>query len=225
LSIPGVIVFATGKGGAGKSTLARSLAGHWLTLGHKPAIIDADPQASIVVLHDVDGPMAAVTVREAPEEGAVAEAIEELRSSHGMVLVDTAGFRNRTTIIAMLASDLVLIPLKPSAEDLREAVETYNLIQELNTTPERTGRPIAAHMVLTMTMRGTVIARQVRHELETVGYPLLKAELMHRVAYPEAATRGLAPSLIEPEGAAARDLAAIAKEIGKLSDGDAVKAA
>ena len=38
----GVITLATSKGGAGKSTLARSLAAHWLTVGHKPALIDAD---------------------------------------------------------------------------------------------------------------------------------------------------------------------------------------
>jgi hypothetical protein len=31
-------------------------------------------------------------------------------------------------------------------------------------------------MILTMTMRGTVIARHVRSQLEAAGYPLLEAD-------------------------------------------------
>ena len=40
----GVITLATSKGGVGKSSLGRSLAAHWFTVGHKPALVDADPQ-------------------------------------------------------------------------------------------------------------------------------------------------------------------------------------
>ncbi len=57
------------------------------------------------------------------------------------------------------------------------------------------GRPIKIAMVLTMTMRGTVIARHVREQLGEVGYPLLKGEMLNRVAYPEAGIEGLSPSI------------------------------
>ena len=91
-----------------------------------------------------------------------------------------------------------------------------SLIEEINATPERVDRPIRAVMVLTMTLRGTVIARHVRTQLESAGYPLLKAEMPHRVAYPEAGIDGLSPSIREPDGAAARDIAAIVHEIMEL---------
>jgi len=68
-------------------------------------------------------------------------------------------------------------------------------------------------MVLTMTLRSTLIARHVRRQLEDAGLPLLAAEMAHRVSYPEAGIDGLAPSIIEPDGAAARDIAAIVHEI------------
>ena len=42
-----VITLATSKGGVGKSSLGRSLAAHWFSVGHKPALIDADPQANL----------------------------------------------------------------------------------------------------------------------------------------------------------------------------------
>ncbi len=40
----------------------------------------------------------------------------------------------------------------------------------------------------------------------------------NRVAYPEAGIEGLSPSVIEPDGAAARDIAALVHEIMKLEN-------
>ena len=211
----GVITLATSKGGAGKSTLARSLAAHWLTVGHKPALIDADPQRTLANRHDPSGKLGPVPLIAEPEER-VAEVIEELRRKQRPVIVDTAGFRNRTTISALVASDLAVIPLKPSAEDVDAAIATYDLITEINATPERAGEPIRIAMVLTMGMQSTVISRHVRSQLEGEGFPLLKAEMTNRVAYPESGIDGLSPIITDPEGAAARDITAIAQELAKL---------
>jgi len=210
-----VITLATPKGGTGKSTLSRGLAAYWFALGRKPALVDADPTETLAKRYNPDGPLGAVPVIAEPEER-VGEVIAELRRRHTPVIVDTAGFRNRTNITALVATDLALIPLKPAIEDVDAAVATYGLIQEINATPERAGRPIRAAMVLTMTLRGTVIARHVRTQLESAGYPLLKAEMPHRVAYPEAGIEGLSPSIVEPDGAAARDIAAIVHEIMEI---------
>jgi chromosome partitioning protein len=122
-----------------------------------------------------------------------------------------------------VATDLALIPLKPAVEDIDGAVSTYRLIQEVNDTEERAGRPIRAVMMLTMTTYGTVISRHVRHELTAAGYPLLTAEMVHRVAYPEAGIGGLSPTNVEPDGPAARDIAAIAHEIMALEKPEAMK--
>ncbi|MGD0108622.1 MAG: ParA family protein [Rhodopila sp.] len=213
----GVITLATSKGGAGKSTLARSLAAHWFALGHRPALVDADPQRSLANRYDPKGKFKGVPVVAEPEER-VSEVIEELRTRHAPVIVDTAGFRNRTTIGALVATDLAIIPLKPAVEDVDAAIATFDLIEEINKTEEREGRPIKVVMVLTMTMRGTVIARHVRLQLNSAGYPLLQTEMPNRVAYPEAGIEGLSPSTIEPDGAAARDIAALVHEIMKLEN-------
>jgi chromosome partitioning protein len=207
-----VIALATSKGGVGKSTLARGLAAHWLLLGRKPALIDADPMGTLARRYNPQGPLSAVPVIAEPEER-VSEAIEELRMEHSPVIVDTAGFRNRTTISALVLADLVIIPLKPAGEDVDCAIATFDLIREINDTPERSGRPLRTAMILTMTMRGTVIARHVRSQLEEAGYPLIKAEMAHRVAYPEAGIDGLSPAITDPDGAAARDIAAIVHEL------------
>ena len=105
---------------------------------------------------------------------------------------------------------------KRSAEDVDAAIATYDLITEINTTPERAGKAIRIAMVLTMGMQSTVISRHVRSQLEGEGFPLLKAEMTNRVAYPESGIDGLSPIITDPEGAAARDIAAIALELAKL---------
>ncbi len=135
---------------------------------------------------------------------------------HAPVIVDTAGFRNRTAITALVATDLAIISIKPAIEDIEAAAAAYGLIQEINDTPERKGRPIRCVMVLTMTMSATVIARHARTQLTEAGYPLLKAEMANRVAYPEAGIEGLSPSIVAPDGPAARDIAAIARELMNL---------
>jgi chromosome partitioning protein len=211
----GVITLATSKGGVGKSSLGRSLAAHWFTIGHKPALIDADPQRTLAHRYDPNGRMGGIPVIAEPEER-VGEVIEELRQRHMPVIVDTAGFRNRTTIGALVATDLAIIPLKPAAEDVDGAIATYDLIREINETDERQGKPIKIAMILTMTTRGTVIARHVRDQLADAGYPLLKSEMLNRVAYPEAGIDGLSPSVTDPDGAAARDTASIAQELMNL---------
>ena len=213
----GVITLATSKGGAGKTTLARSLAAHWYALGHRPALVDADPQRSLANRHDPAGRLSTLPIIAEPEER-VGDVIEELRARHAPVIVDTAGFRNRTTIGVLVATDIALIPLKPAIEDVDAAIATYDLIQEINQTEEREGRPIKVAMILTMTTHGTVIARHVRLQLTSAGYPLLMAEMSNRVAYPEAGIEGLSPTTVDPDGAAARDITAIAQELMKLEN-------
>lgn len=207
-----VITLATSKGGAGKSTLARNLAAHWMNLGMRVGIIDSDPQGSIISHHDPDGPLKNICVRAEPEEG-VSSLIEEFKETFDYIIVDTGGFRNKTTVRALIATDLAIIPLKPSADDVAVALDMHNLIEELNKTPERSGNPIYYRMILTMTQSGTVIARHVRKELEALGYLLLKAEMYLRVAYPETAISGSSPCVSDPDGPASRDVAQIVKEL------------
>lgn len=209
-----IITLATSKGGVGKSTLARNLAAHWVNLEQKVAIIDADPQGSIINRHDINGPLKKLTVIAEPEE-TVSNVIEEIKKEYSHIIVDTGGFRNRTTIMALIKSDLAIIPLKASADDVAGALETHNLISELNKTPERSSNPIKYRMIITMTQHGIVLAKHVRTELEDLGYLLLKPEMYHRVIYPETAINGLSPCVTDPDGPAARDVSNIVASINQ----------
>lgn len=207
-----VITLATSKGGAGKSTLVRNLSAYWLNVGFRVAIVDADPQGSIINRYVPKGILEKLYVIANPEE-TVNSTVEEIQNKFDYILIDTGGFRNRTTVMALLCCDYALIPLKPSSDDFVAAIDTHTLIKELNQTPERISNPIKYRMIMTMSQQGTIIARHVRTELQKMGFLLLKSEMFHRVAYPETAISGLSPCITDPDGAAARDIANIVKEL------------
>jgi chromosome partitioning protein len=70
--------------------------------------------------------------------------------------------------------------------------------------------------LLTQTVRGTVIAKHIRDEIAAAGFPLIENEMPLRVSYPEAALYGATPTMLDPDGPAARDIAAIAEEIDSI---------
>ena len=205
-----IITVATMKGGSGKSTLASCLAVHWQLRGHQPTIIDADPQRSIARLAAREKALGGVPVVEDATETAWQTA-QRVARERGPIIIDTPGFRSEATLACLGITDLVLVPVKPSPFDVDRMLDTLNVL--INGVSGR--RPVF-RCVLAQTTRDFVIAKHIRSELTEAGFPVLKSEMINRVAYPEAALWGATPSLIDADGAAARDVAAIAKEVDTI---------
>jgi len=195
------------KGGSGKSTVASCLAVHWQLDGRRPTIIDADPQRSIARLAARERALGGVPVVEDATENA-SKAARRLAGGNGPVIIDTPGFRSETTLACLAATDLLLVPVKPSPYDVDRMLDTLDTL--INGVSGR--RPVF-RCLLTQTTRDSVIARHIRAELAEAGFPLLDSEMTNRVVYPEAALWGATPSLIDSAGPAARDIAAIADEV------------
>lgn len=207
-----IVVMATLKGGSGKSTAAACLASHCQLGGLRTALIDADPQASLLHWRDLgDPPIDLRIVADISE--AVAECARGLAREAELVVIDTAGFRNRTMIEALSVADLAVIPIKASPLDIAAAVETVRLIEEINATEERRDRPMNYRLLLTQVTVGSAVARHVRNELAQSGYLLFDAELANRVVYAEASIAGRMPIHLDAESAAARDGEAFAREV------------
>ena len=201
-----IITVATMKGGSGKSTLASCLAVHWHLTGRRPTLIDADPQRSIMRLAARERALGGVSiVEEATEEAA--QTARRLAAT-GPVIIDTPGFRSKTTLECLAASDFVLVPVKPSPFDVDRMLDTLSTLID---RPD--GRRPLFRCLLTQTTRESVIARHIRNELTEAGLPVLTAEMQNRVAYPEAALWGATPSLISWKGPAGREVATIADEL------------
>ena len=202
-----IITVATMKGGSGKSTLASCLAVYWHLRGRKPSLMDADPQRSIMRLVARERALGGVNVIEDASEGA-SERARQLAAGDGLVIIDTPGFRSKTTLDCLAIADFLLVPVKPSPFDVDRMLDTVSIL-----TNRSDGRQPLFRCVLTQTTRESVVAKHIRSELTGAGLPVLNSEMANRVAYPEAALWGATPSLISWKGPAAREIAAIADEV------------
>jgi chromosome partitioning protein len=202
-----IITVATMKGGSGKSTVASCLAVHWRLSGLATAIVDADPQASVARLADRELGLGGVPVIADASDGA-SETARRLSQANALVIIDTPGFQSATTADCVAMSDLLLVPIKPSPLDVDRMLDTVDILLK-----GRSGSRPILRGVLTQTTRDSVIAKHIRAELTQTGVTLLENEMTNRVAYPEAALWGATPSLMNHQGPAAREIAAIADEI------------
>ena len=202
-----IITVATMKGGSGKSTVASCLAVYWHLRGRRPTLIDADPQRSIMRLAARERALGGVAVIENATEETTMTA-RRIASTRGLVIIDTPGFRSKTTLDCLAASDFLLIPVKPSPFDVDRMLDTLGFL-----TNRTDGRQPLFRCLLTQTTRDSVIARHIRSELAEAGLPVLQSEMANRVAYPEASLWGATPSLMSWKGTAAREIAAIADEL------------
>lgn len=125
-----VIVLASQKGGAGKTTISGHLAVQAESEGLAPvALIDTDPQGSLAAWWNE---------RQAPtplfanaELARLDEQLEEFRAAGvQLVVIDTPPAVTDTIRRVLRVADLVVIPSRPSPHDLRAVSSTISLVEE-----------------------------------------------------------------------------------------------
>src|ERR1700751_2516048 len=205
-----VLTVAPMKGGSWKITLATCLAVHWHLRGRHPTLIDADPQRSIMRLAARERALGGVAVLEDASEDA-SKTARRIASAGSLVIIDTPGFRSRTTLDCLAAADFLLVPVKPSPFDVDRMLDTLSIL-----TDRPDGKRPLFRCLLTQTTRDSVIARHIRSELAEDGLPVLESEMQNRAAYPEATLWGARGSLISWKGPGAREIAAIAEEVDMI---------
>ena len=124
-----VVVFASRKGGSGKSTLTAHLAAH----AHKPSrsclLVDADPQGSLTLWHKLRN--AEALPLKAAARG-VADVIKAAkRAGFDWVLVDTPPTMTASVADAMRMATLVVVPCRPSVFDIEAVKETVAFARKM----------------------------------------------------------------------------------------------
>jgi len=123
----GVIVFASQKGGSGKTTLSGHIAVEAERAGDGPvALIDTDPQGSLAKwwnARESDSPaFARVAIQD------LADGIAHLkRNGFRLIVIDTPPAVTDSIAYVVAHSDLVVAPTRPSPHDLRAVGPTVDI--------------------------------------------------------------------------------------------------
>jgi len=132
------IVFASPKGGAGKSTSAVVLATELAGQGATVAIVDADPNKPVSRWATRPGKPASLTVVSNVTEDSVLDQIDQASLEAAFVVVDLEGTASLMVGYAISRADLVIVPTQGSLLDATEAVKAIRLVRNMEKTAGKT---------------------------------------------------------------------------------------
>ena len=201
-----IVALLNQKGGVGKTTLALHLAGELAVQGARVLVVDADPQGSALDWAEqrtrsglehrfgVVGLARESLHREAP---ALAQGADHL-------VIDGPPRVTGIARSALLAADLVLVPVQPSPFDGWASAEMLRLLDEA-----RMFRPeLRARFVLNRCAARTLIARDTAAALAEQQPPMLRSRIGQRVAFADAASSGRLVDEADGSGLAAQEISA-----------------
>jgi chromosome partitioning protein len=123
------IIFASPKGGAGKSTSATLLATELAERGATVTAIDADPNKPVSRWATRPGKPKTLNVVADVNEDTIIDEIEQAAQKTAFVIVDLEGTASMMVGYAMSRADLVIIPTQGSQLDAAEAVKAIRLVR------------------------------------------------------------------------------------------------
>lgn len=196
------------KGGVGKTTLAINIACELARRGERVLVIDADPQGSALDWSAARSGDQLINVVGLPRPSLHRE-VPELARGYDHVVIDGPPRVTDLARSAIMASDIVLIPVQPSPYDIWAADEVVKLIGEASVYKPS----LKAAFVVNRKIANTAIGRIVADEVARYELPVLTASISQRVVFAEAAAQGVGVFEIDAKGAAAQEIDALVTEV------------
>ena len=208
-----IVAVAGRKGGIGKSTIVGNLAAEFAAMGHTVAVLDADPQHSLVAWAEQGEGMLAHAVEKVAATDALRTRARDAEKGVDIVLIDTPPGSPETAYQAALAADLMLLPCGPSPLDMFALKETLAL--SLKARAERRSKKPRIRFVPSKVLANTNLGRGLASSLKNMGKKVLPA-IGQRVVVAEAVASGLTVAEYAPHSPAHEEFRELAKAVQKV---------
>ena len=203
-----VIVFASRKGGSGKSTLTAQIAAQAHRSSRPCLLIDADPQGSLTLWHGLRG-----TGEPTLKSGlrGVSDMLKAVKHDYEWAFIDTPPTVSAVVSDAIRAATLVIIPARPTVFDLtavRETIDTCRLARKpyavvINAAPVKRDEQEAP------------IVTQAREGLAKLRVPVWGGQITQRTNFSLSIAAGEGAREYDPDSSAAGEIARLWSAITK----------
>ena len=180
-----IIAYLNQKGGVGKTTLAIHTASAFALADYSVVLVDADPQGSALDWLDSRKSEPLFPVVGMPKP-VIHRQLPRIAATCDIVVIDGPPSLTDIARSAMLAADLVVIPVQPSPYDVWAAEEVVGLVEQTRVYRD----DLLARFVISRRISNTVLGRDVVMALERWSIPVLPAHIYQRIAFAETAASG-----------------------------------
>ena len=210
-----IIALLNQKGGVGKTTLALHLAAELTQREREVTVVDADPQGSALDRSQARAkaglPRLFAVVGLARET--LHQEVPEIARTVHHVVIDGPPRVTALTRSAMLASDLVLIPVQPSPYDVWACSEIVGLLREAMAFKPR----LKGAFIVSRRIARSVIGRDVYGALENFELPILWTSIGQRVVFAESAIHGRLVKELDRRCTASAEIEHLAADVLQVS--------
>jgi chromosome partitioning protein len=203
-----VVSFLNQKGGVGKTTLAVHVAHALAQQGERVLLVDADPQGSALdwAASRRGEPMFAVA---GLPRASIHKELPALAKGYDVVLIDGPPRVYDVARSAIMASDLVLIPVQPSPYDVWAAKEIVDLLHEASVFKPK----LKSAFVINRKIVNTALGRDVTEALAEYPVAVFNAAICQRVALAESAAQGQTVFETSPVNPAGKEILELVAEM------------
>ncbi len=209
-----VIAVANQKGGVGKSTIAGNLSAELAAKGYKVVLLDTDPQQSATQWAAAgEGVLSRITrTVDASNNASFRRDLDAAKRGADFVIIDTPPSFTDAALHAMVASDVILLPVQPSAMDIMAGHSALRLA--LDARKVRHGKLKIG--LVPSRMAKTRLGANLMMVLATMGETLLPA-IGSRTIVADTVVSGLTVREAQPKSPAAEEFAILAAGVERLA--------